>query len=245
MLMKFELITCLGICCWFFFGDSPVLLGDEGPATKQAFIDGVGPGWKTLGATDFQRANCDEATFTWEGTNAKCTGIPIGVLRSVKQYKNFELVAFWRHLSVGGNSGFFVWVPEEAFTDLQPNKLPRGGIEVQMLDHGYKEKYEKNGKVADWFTTHGDVFAVGNSTLTPFEPVSPKGKRSFPRENRSLGTPQWNHYYVRAINGEIRLWVNGGEVSGGKDGNPSSGHLCLESEGAPVEWNEIKIRELP
>ncbi len=238
---------------WFFivgslfvFLSQPELASaDEVPVTKQAFIDGNGPGWKTLGTADFQRANCDEKTFTWEGSNVKCTGQPVGVLRSVKQYKNFELVAFWRHLSSGGNSGFFVWSPEDAFADLQPGKLPRGGIEVQILDHGFKEKYEQRGKKADWFTTHGDVFSVGNSTITPFEPVSPKGSRSFPRENRSLGTPQWNHYYVRAINAEIRLWVNGGEVSGGKDSNPSSGYLCLESEGAPIEWKEIKIRELP
>ena len=31
---------------------------------------------------------------------------------------------------------------------------------------------------------------------------------------------EWNHYYVRAINGEIRLWVNGEEVSGGTGCEP-------------------------
>lgn len=209
-------------------------------------VDGEGPGWKTFEKTDFVRANCDEETFTWEGTTVRCTGKPVGVLRSVKQYKNFEFVAYWRHLSVGGNSGFFVWAPEDAFQDLLPGKLPKGGIEVQILDHGYAENYlKKNGKQGDWFTTHGDVFPVGSSTMTPFEPVSPKGARSFPRENRGLGSPEWNHYYVRAINGEIRLWVNGREVSGGRDCNPSQGYLCLESEGAPIEWKDIRARELP
>ncbi|HXK61323.1 MAG TPA: DUF1080 domain-containing protein, partial [Acidobacteriota bacterium] len=50
---------------------------------------------------------------------------------------------------------------------------------------------------------------------------------------------------IRAINGEIRLWVNGEEVSGGSDCTPSAGYLCLESEGAPIEFREIRIRELP
>ena len=51
--------------------------------------------------------------------------------------------------------------------------------------------------------------------MKPFQPVSPEGSRSFPRKNLSKGVDQWNHYYVRCINGEVRLWVNGEEVSGG------------------------------
>jgi hypothetical protein len=216
------------------------------PSGKAAAIDGQGTDWKTLGAGDFEWTNCEATTFSWDGALAKCTGKPIGVLRSVKKYQNFELVAYWRHLESGGNSGFFVWSPDEAFEGIKPDQLPKGGIEVQMLDHGYTENYEKRtGKKATWFSTNGDVFPVGTSKMKPFEPRSPDGKRSFPREKRSLGTPQWNHYYVRAINGEVRLWVNGGEVSGGRDCTPSSGYLCLESEGAPVQWKDIKLRELP
>ena len=56
---------------------------------------------------------------------------------------NFELVAEWRHLKSGGNSGIFVWAPEKALEGLKPGALPRGGIEVQILDHGYTEQYEK------------------------------------------------------------------------------------------------------
>ena len=75
--------------------------------------------------------------------------------------------------------------------------------------------------------------------------ASPDGKRSFPRKELSKGVGEWNHYYVRAINGEIRLWVNGEEVSGGTGAQPSSGYLCLESEGSPVEFRNLRIRELP
>ena len=81
--------------------------------------------------------------------------------------------------------------------------------------------------------------------MKPFPPVAPDGKRSFPRKHLSKGVGEWNHYYVRCINGEIRLWVNGEEVSGGTGCEPRSGYLCLESEGAPVEFKEIRIRELP
>jgi hypothetical protein len=158
----------------------------------------------------------------------------------------------WRELfepdfvSSGGNSGVFVWASEEALTDLKPGSLPPGGIEVQVLDHGYAEQFEqRTGQKPDWFTTNGDVFPVGTSTMTPFEPHAPNGQRSFPRKNLSKGVNEWNHYYVRAINGEVRLWVNGEEVSGGTDCEPRSGFLCLESEGAPVEFKHVRIRELP
>ena len=61
----------------------------------------------------------------------------------------------------------------------------------------------------------------------------------------SRGAGEWNHYYVRAINGEVRLWVNGEEVSGGTNIKPAWGYLCLESEGAPVQFRDLGIRELP
>jgi hypothetical protein len=81
--------------------------------------------------------------------------------------------------------------------------------------------------------------------MKPFPPLSPDGSRSFPRKNLSKGIEQWNHYYVRAINGEVRLWVNGEEVSGGTEINPARGFLCLESEGSPIEFRGLRIRELP
>jgi len=89
------------------------------------------------------------------------------------------------------------------------------------------------------------VFAVGKSTMIPFPPTSPNGSRSFPKKNLSKGMGEWNHYYIRAINGEVRLWVNGEEVSGGKECQPRSGCICLESEGSPVEFRQLRIRELP
>lgn len=219
---------------------------DQTQAPPKAFIDGTGLGWRALTGDDFTAVNCDPETFTWSDDGVKCTGQPVGVIRSQSKFTNFELVAQWKHLSSGGNSGIFLWASEEALTDLKRNALPPGGIEVQVLDHGYAEKFEKeNGKKPDWFTTNGDVFPVGKSDMQPFPPVAPGGKRSFPRKNLSKGVGQWNHYYVRAINGEVRLWVNGEEVSGGTNCQPNTGYLCLESEGAPVEFKNLRIRELP
>lgn len=220
-------------------------LAGEPAAPPRAFIDGAGPGWRELGQSDFVNVNTAPDTWTWNDGTLHCTGKPVGVLRTAKPVTNFELVLQWSMRASGGNSGVFVWVPEDSLKNLKPNQLPHG-IEVQVLDHGYATQYEKSsGKKADWFTTNGDVFPVGKSRMKPFPPVSPDGSRSFPRKKLSKGVNEWNHYYIRAINGEVRLWVNGEEVSGGTAIEPRTGFLALESEGAPVDFKGIRIRELP
>lgn len=212
----------------------------------RAFVDGTGPGWRTLTESDFADVNGLPDTWVWDGDLLRGTGEPIGVMRTRDTVSNFELVIEWRHLREGGNSGLFVWVPPAALVDLPPGELPKAGIEVQMLDHGYAAQYEqRTGRAGDWFTTHGDVFAVGDSRLRPFPPTSPNGSRSFPRKQLGRGVGEWNHYYVRAINGELRLWVNGEEVSGGSGAQPRTGYLCLEAEGSPIEFRNIRVRELP
>jgi hypothetical protein len=219
---------------------------EEPQGLRRAFIDGGGPGWRSLGENDFADVNGLPETWAWKGEIIQSTGVPIGVLRTRQTFTNFELVLEWRHLRSGGNSGVFAWVPEEALKDLKPDALPQYGIEIQALDHGFAEQYEKRtGKKGDWFTTNGDVFAVGKSKMNPFAPTSPNGSRSFPRKQLSRGVGEWNHYYVRAINGEVRLWVNGEEVSGGNGCEPRTGYLCLEAEGSPVEFRSIRVRELP
>lgn len=229
-----------GACLLFIAADTPQ------PAPR-AFIDGTGPGWRTLTGDDFVNVNCDPGTWTWTNGMARCTGQPVGVIRSKEQVTNLELVVQWRHLKSGGNSGVFLWATPESIQALEKGngRLPTG-IEVQVLDHGYTEQYEKeHKKKADWFTSHGDVFPTGSTSMKPFPPVAPDGRRSFPTKNLSKGVGEWNHYYVRAINGEVRLWVNGEEVSGGTGCKPATGFLCLESEGSPVEFKNLRIRLLP
>lgn len=206
---------------------------------------GKGEGWVQLGQDDFVKVNCDDETWQWqEDGSVHCSGQPVGVIRSADSYTNFEMVAQWRHRKFAGNSGIFVWSPLESLEGLERGKLPHG-IEVQVLDLGYKVNYEKSGKKADWFTCHGDVFPVGSSNMKPFEPISPNGRRSFPTKELTRGVDQWNDYYIRCINGEVRLWVNGEEVSGGNNCQPASGYIALESEGSPIEFRNLFVRVLP
>jgi hypothetical protein len=185
-------------------------------------------------------ANCAPETWSVRDGMIHCTGRPTGALRTTRQYENFILEVEWRHLTSGGNSGVFIWGTPIA----APGVPFLRGIEVQVLDHGYAEKYEKQtGKKADWFTTHGDVFPIHGASMQPFGRHN--GDRSFPSEERSKPSPEWNHYRIVCSNGVLRLHVNGKEVSGGENCNYRKGYLALESEGAPVEFRTVRIRELP
>jgi hypothetical protein len=234
-------------------------IAHERPAElPKAFITGAE--WPALTMDDFVNVNGGPDTWTARDGVIACTGKPIGGARSKKSYRNFELVLEWKHLAHAGNSGVFVWCPESAFTDLPPGTLPRSGIEVQVLDLGYEEDWVKSkGAPSDWFTSHGDVFPVGASKMRPQTPViryaqdgggelavgKPDGKRSFPTRRLVRAAGEWNHYYIRAIDGEVRLWVNGEEVNCGTACAPAEGYLALEAEGSPVEFRNLHLRELP
>jgi hypothetical protein len=220
----------------------------------------TGEGWRELSLADFENVNGTAETWTERDGMIVCSGKPNGGARMKTELTNFEMVCEWKHHVYAGNAGVFIWCPESAFTDLPPGQLPRSGIEIQVLDIGYEENHVKSkGKPSDWFTSHGDVFPVGSSKMKAFTPEitytyadgssakvgNPNSSRSFPTERLSNAVGEWNHYYIRAINGEVRLWVNGVEVNGGRECQPSTGFLALESEGSLVEYRNLRLRELP
>ncbi len=216
-------------------------------------------GWVKLSLDDFVNVNGTDETWKQVGDTILCSGVPNGGARSLKQYTNFELTLEWKHQTHAGNAGVFLWCPESAFTDLPPGTLPRTGIEVQVLDLGYEENWEKSkGEPSNWFTSHGDVFPVGQASMkaatpqidyskadgTTYTVGGPDSQRSFPTARLVRPAGEWNRYAIRAVDGEVTLWVNGELVNQGSECSPSTGYLALESEGAPVEYRNLRLREL-
>jgi hypothetical protein len=64
-------------------------------------------------------------------------------------------------------------------------------------------------------------------------------------ENRCLPRGVWNTYDVVAVDGVIKLSVNGKFVNGIARSTQKKGYLCLESEGAEIHFRNIRILELP
>lgn len=180
--------------------------------------------------------NVNGAPETWNnrGGLITCTGRPISMLRTERQYENFVLEVEWRHLTAGGNSGMFVWA-----SPLPARGVPfLRGIEVQMLDNA-RDAEGKNVR----YTTHGDIFPTHGATMRPLGRTN--GRRAFPSEERSKSAPAWNHYRVTCVEGTITLAVNGKEVTAGAECVYRKGYIALESEGAPVEFRNLRLKELP
>ena len=208
-----------------------VLLSCSAP---KAMHDGFVPLCNGRNLHGWVNVNCAPETWSVRDGVIHCTGRPTGALRTARQYENFIFELEWRHLTSGGNSGVFIWGTPVA----APGVPFLRGIETQVLDHGYNPP----GK-GDRYTTHGDVFPIHGATMQPFGRHN--GQRSFPSGEFSHGSPEWNHYRIVGSNGVLRLSVNGHEVSGGGECHYRKGYLALESEGAPVEFRNLRIKELP
>lgn len=182
--------------------------------------------------------NLDPGTFRAEKGLLICTGKPIGVMRSDRQYENFLLHIEWKHMEEGGNSGVFAWsgaVPGEK------NRLP-DGVEIQMLELGWPKLNMRNGVEPPFAYVTGELFGVGGVKTVP---DNPRGERSFSPESRCKGKGEWNTYDIVAIDGVIKLSINGKFVNGIAKSTQKKGYLCLESEGAEIHFRNIRIMELP
>ena len=184
--------------------------------------------------------NVNTEPGTWSEKNGMlmCTGQPIGVMRSEKQYENFMLHIEWKHLEPGGNSGIFIW---SAAKPGEENRLP-DGVEVQMLELEWVNLNKQNGEQAPIAYVHGELFGVGGVKTIP---DNPRGERSKSIENLCKGKGEWNTYDVVCVDGVVKLSVNGKFVNGLSKATQKKGYLCFESEGAPIHFRNLKIVELP
>jgi len=187
-----------------------------------------------------QWINVNTAPDTWKvkGTELICTGNPIGVMRSEKQYENFIMHVEWKHMEAGGNSGVFVW---SAARPDENSRLP-DGVEVQMLELDWVNLNKRNGETPPIAYVHGELFGVGGVKTIP---DNPRGERSKSVENLCKGKGEWNTYDVVCVDGTIKLSVNGKFVNGISKSSQKKGYLCMESEGAEIHFRNLRIIELP
>ena len=124
--------------------------------------------------------NTSPETWSVRNNMLVCTGQPIGVMRSEKQFENFMLHIEWKHLEAGGNSGIFIW---SAAKPGEENRLP-DGVEVQMLELDWVNLNKQNGQLPPIAYVHGELFGVGGVKT---DPDNPRGERSKSLENLCKG----------------------------------------------------------
>lgn len=199
------------------------------------------PTWSSLFNGDnlegWTIVNGAQSTWTVNNDMIICSGKPTGVMRTDRMYENFILELDWRHMTEFGNAGLFVWSDPIPSTGCPFTR----SVEVQIMVGAVEEKNRK------WYTTQGDIFPIWGAVMTPNDPhpMGEQHQRDFPSEQRTNPAPQWNHYVVTCIDGEINLSVNGAFVTGGSGVTPKKGYICLESEGTEIHFKNIRILELP
>jgi hypothetical protein len=200
-----------------------VLITSFGTKTQQE--EGFVSLFNGVDLNNWVNVNCAPETWTVRDQMIVCSGIPTGVLRTVKQYENYILELEWCHMEKGGNAGLFLH--SDALT--APGKPFTRSIECQIMDGN-----------------HGDVFAIHGATLTPDNADPEKARmRSYPRNEMVKPAGEWNQYRLESLNGLLTLAVNGKIVTRAFHLNPRKGYICLEAEGSEIYFRNIRIKELP
>lgn len=152
-----------------------------------------------------------------------CQGKPPGVIRTEKDYANYELVLEWRWApgTKGGNSGLLIHASTPRARGIWPQCL-----EVQLA----------TGKAGN--------FRLNGETIEPSQPPFDRGdERHIPKLTDDSEKPvgQWNTMRVRAVGLEVSVWVNGAKVNEGRNASATRGAICLQSEGAGIHFRKVEL----
>lgn len=148
-----------------------------------------------------------------------CKGNPYGYMRTKRSYANYALHAEWRWPEGAGNSGVFVDMQE-------PDKVWPTLLECQL----------QSGHAGDFVAFTGISF---NELSGPDARVVAKKSES---SEHPIG--EWNSYDIQVQGNTVKVYVNGVFQNEATGLNYSSGKICLQSEGAPVEFRNVYVEPL-
>ncbi|HPD31283.1 MAG TPA: DUF1080 domain-containing protein [Phycisphaerae bacterium] len=155
-----------------------------------------------------------------------CKGEPGGVLRTLDEYGDYVLSLEWRWPpgTQGGNNGVLVHTSTPRTLGIWPKS-----IEVQL---------EKGNA--------GDFWVIGTELDVENEQARKQGRRHLNLTDGSekpLG--EWNHMEITCKGDEVIVRVNGELVNHATNCSVTRGAICLQSEGAPIEYRNIILTPLP
>jgi hypothetical protein len=169
-----------------------------------------------------------DATGIWSVKNGiiRCEGKPTGYLRSEREYGNYHLHIEWRWPQTAANSG--VLLHTQGLDKVWPNS-----IEAQL------------------FTGNaGDIILIGpNLSVTKFDITFRSEDQSSKRIPKQLNPSEndageWNSYDIFCKKNTLRLFVNGFLQNEVTNVSRTSGAICLQSEGGPIEFKNIYLEPL-
>jgi len=149
-----------------------------------------------------------------------CKGKPFGFLRSKKSYRNFVLRAEWRF-------------EPEGWTEAPP-KWPNAGFFIFAGE--VKDTWPVSLEVQGYHGEAGSLFGVRGGK------VEGAKRGPFVTDRPPLGS--WDKYEITARDGNVQVVLNDKLVNEGHNAVPSEGSICLQSEGWPVQYRNVAVKEL-
>lgn len=151
-----------------------------------------------------------------------CKGNPGGYIRTDKKYTNYVLRVTWRFNPVtkkAGNSGVLLRMVGE-------DKVWPKSVEAQL----------QSGSA-------GDFWNIDNYQMTA-DPARTKGRNTKHTHAAEREVGQWNQYEIVVNKGDISLYVNGELLNSATNVEENAGYICLQSEGAEIQFKSVDIVEL-
>jgi len=163
-----------------------------------------------------------DAVWSMEDGVLSCKGSPVGYIRTEADFTNFELELEWRFDPArgAGNSGVLLRM-------IGPDEVWPRSIEAQLM----------SGRAGDIWNI-GEFPMVAKETRTSGRHT----RRAQPSSEHELG--EWNQYRIRLWRGSLTLEVNGVVQNTAEWCREVPGKLCLQSEGAPIQFRGLRVREL-
>ena len=169
----------------------------------------------------------DPAEFFYvnEG-NIETPGVPLGYLRTIKEYSDYHLLVEWRYPEEPTNSGVFVHVNG-------PDLLWPNHFQAQL-------KHQDAGD----FIVHGvGQSATLNDTVYTSTPDDrPLLSKLHPTNEKPAG--EWNSYDISCKGSTIELRVNGLLQNTATNCNLTSGANGLQAEGSKIQFRNVWVEPL-
>ena len=137
-------------------------------------------------------------------------------------FQNYTLTLQWRFPAgtPGGNSGVLVHATTPGALNVWPKSL-----ECQ-LNH----------------QNAGDIWVIGTTCEIENADKRVAGRRHYNlTDNSERPIPEWNDYKILCDRDEITIWVNGDLVNHVTKCSQAKGAICLQAEGADIEFRNIVL----
>jgi hypothetical protein len=183
------------------------------PGEIDLFADGL-DGWNYYLKSGGQKAD----VWAMEDGVVRCVGNPVGYLKTKKTYDNFVLRLEWR------------W-PD-------PDRPGNSGVLLRM--HGEDKVWPKSVEAQLMHGSAGDFWNIGEYDMTA-DPARTNGRNTKKLAAAEKPAGEWNEYEIIVDGGSVVLYVNGIFVNRAWNVEELAGHICLQSEGAPIEFRNVRL----